>query len=989
MPRRALLLLPLVVLPFLLAQPKPPAPTVVVAEGDRFTPQGDRGWKPTHQDDSYGSHSYGGMWMSQGGCLGAPADSVDAVATQTVSIPTAGKYRVWSKYQAPPYFHYLHRVEVYQGGAKKFTHDFGKKGTDRIWSFSGVSDELWWPWGVDHDAAEGAGMVDLAAGPAEIRLVTLASPKPAGDRFVDFVLLTTNPADDYVGFKPYAVGTPFANEALAATKLYLRFKHTAPAPAQLTLSRAGHFQPQYGGATMKAPDVPVAPGTWSPWVNIGPFCRLVHDEGLTLTLPGGEIEVEVARDAEGKDSAGKCKVASGENILVPMDVTWNKKAEVKPSRLLAEEIMTATKTWRTADGGRKAKQLRFYGAFSGSEGWVTNLKDRLGYNTELPATLPALRPDHVAQHHGSIAAIQQLAKTIKPETKARLHVVSFGDEIGLGQINFKDPANQAKFQAWLRQRGVTDKELGMPLEKATLTQDGNPRLVWFSNLFNEQERFVEFRKMTELVEKEFGPKVLTGANYSPHHLALCYGPVYQWVDIFKARGMSMIWAEDYIFSVPEVPQMLSWMFAQMRCGAKYHDLPIHFYVMPHSPGQEAGFLRRNMLYSAAAGAKHLDNFWVGPEERFTENFVRWGALDTWKTLHESIHDTTAVEDLLVAGKLRPAKVAVVIGKATDFHESRLNLPKGSDPFAKVCKNAPEKVNQILCRKEQQLLYLSLLHTQQGVDLITEDDIVERGLKQYSAVYFAGEWADSRIVPKLEAWVREGGTLVATGGIGHKNEFDEASTALPGLLGVTVANTTKNLAVVRTLLELPLAEAIDTVTLDGGKIPAIGMKQVLTPAAGTKVLATWADGKPAATSRALGKGQAIAIGTLAGTSYYRTALKPIPYARGGRHTIYNPTTFSEPATKLVRLGVESLPVEIKCSVPGVEALLRETPDGRALLTLVNWTDAPIKGLKVELRTPALVNFTSIAGKPVTPGPFRDGVQVLTVDLDEADYLVGKK
>jgi len=47
--------------------------------------------------------------------------------------------------------------------------------------------------------------------------------------------------------------------------------------------------------------------------------------------------------------------------------------------------------------------------------------------------------------------------------------------------------------------------------------------------------------------------VLTGANYSPHHLALYYGPVFQWVDNFKHGGMSMHWAEDYIFSVPEAP----------------------------------------------------------------------------------------------------------------------------------------------------------------------------------------------------------------------------------------------------------------------------------------------------------------------------------------------------------------------------------------------------------------------------------------------------
>ena len=99
--------------------------------------------------------------------------------------------------------------------------------------------------------------------------------------------------------------------------------------------------------------------------------------------------------------------------------------------------------------------------------------------------------------------------------------------------------------------------MGMNVAQATLETAGNPRLVWYSNLFNEEERFADFRARTELVKKELGPHGLAGANYSPHHLALCYGPIFQWVDIFKHNGMSMFWAEDYIFSVPETPLVVT------------------------------------------------------------------------------------------------------------------------------------------------------------------------------------------------------------------------------------------------------------------------------------------------------------------------------------------------------------------------------------------------------------------------------------------------
>ena len=55
---------------------------IIVAEGESFqVPAQDKnGWRVTHQNDSYGSHTYGGMWMTHGGCLGAPAAASSSLA---------------------------------------------------------------------------------------------------------------------------------------------------------------------------------------------------------------------------------------------------------------------------------------------------------------------------------------------------------------------------------------------------------------------------------------------------------------------------------------------------------------------------------------------------------------------------------------------------------------------------------------------------------------------------------------------------------------------------------------------------------------------------------------------------------------------------------------------------------------------------------------------------------------------------------------------
>jgi hypothetical protein len=942
--------------------------------------------------------------------IGASRASVDAVAVSKITVPVTGAFRVWSKYQAPPYFNYMHQIEVVQGGKTVFSHVYGKVDAPRFWSFSaGMHKQIWWPWGIDHDAAESPKTVaNLAAGEAELRLTSVAQPEPAGDRFVDFVVLTTEPEDTYRNFRPYGIGSPFMQEAMAASRVYARFRNTADKPAVLTArTPAGHMQPLYGAQSGEFPakDQPVAPGTWSPWFNLASILRLGHDEGVTANLPGASsFELQVARDVAGKDIVGDLKLANDEPFLVPLDIAWNKSAKVIASREHAAQIIELAKSkWRTANGGKKPQKIAFYGRFIGepNQPWVDQLKDAVGYNTRLPDTYPHLQRDGYFAHTPDAASIQKYAGTLTPEQRANMRILSFGDEIHLGEIDYTNADNLTKFRAWLQKKGITKDDLGADPAAAPLTKTGDPRVVWYANLFNEEERFATFAAKTKLAEQLFHPEVLTGANYSPHGAPQYYGPIYQWVDIFKHRGMSAFWTEDYIFSVPESPQILSWMFATMRCAVKYHNLPIHFYVMPHAPGQTPANLRRNTLFAVGAGTLNLDNFWIAPEERFTENYVAWRCLDTFRVIHESIYESAEVEDVSVGGRPRPARVAIVLSKATDFHESRLTINPKLDPFAAPAGNIHEgHIRQTLCRKDQQMLHLALRNAQHGVELITEDDINDgvNGkdiLARYEVIYFAGEWVDNRAARKLDAWVQNGGVLYATAGLGRLNQLNQPETALLSLLGLKSVTIEKNAYHLRPLMELPLTTPIDTITLDdAGKIPAIAMKQVLIldPAAGAKVVGKWNNGDAAVTIRDHGKGKAIAVGALAGHSFFKTGTKPVPFARGGYKNLYAPLDFDPAATKLALLGVDAkagLAREIVCSNPHVEALVLDNQAG-TLVTLVNWANQPAKAVKVTLTLP----FQPNSARPVSTGKtipiaYEKGAAVFTLDVAEAEYVLLSK
>lgn len=961
---------------------------VVIAEGEFFAPKEGKGWAVTGMEDSYASHNYGGMWLSQGGCLGAAPDDKDSVATQTVSIPQAGEYRVWSKYQALPYFNYLHKIQVYQGNKKVFEQVYGKTGTDRLWSYSASSDELWWYWGVDHDAAEGSKrFADLAAGPAEIRLSTVEPVKPAGARFIDFVVLTTNKADSYQGFKPYNVASPFTVESLAETKLYMRFKNSSGAPAKVTLTRGGHYQPNYGSVSQTFPDAEVAPNNWSPWFNVGPFCRLVHDEGLKVALKdGGSIPVQVARDASGADLVGDVSVENGEVVVIPVDIVWNKSRKVLTSKDHARQVIDLCKsTWRTNNKGQKPKSIMFFGAVGHEE-----LKDALGYNTGLSDKYSHVAVDGYHQHCHNPAELAAFAATVTDKSKFK--VMSFGDEISLGSINYDDPAMQTKFTAWLKQKGITEKDLGVAIDAAKLADRITlKRVGWYAQMFNEEERFGFYRDMTAQAKALLGPQVETGANYSPHGMPMYYGPIYQWIDIFKHNGMTMFWGEDYVFSVPMPPQILSWMFATMHCAVKYNNQKLHLYVMPHAPGQRADFLRRNLVYSVGAGVNDVDNFWVAPAEMFTENFIAWNYTDHFKAIHESIYDAAAAEPIQVGGKRRAGKVAVVLSKATDHNERLTAIPKDEDQLVKLCKNGPEKVQQVIDRVDAQMIYLGLKHAQQGVDLITEDDIVDGILKNYSAVYFLGEWIDHRIPALLESWVTDGGMLYAAAGVGYLNEFGEKETGLLKVLGLKSASSIrKDLYCIRPLLELPVAKPIDFIKMDDQKIPAVGMKQVLVPSS-AKVLATWSDGSAAVTVNELGKGKAYAVGTLAGCAYMKSGLPVTPWGRGGNRSAVCPTEFNPAATKLIRLAVDAKPIdnEITCSNPYVEGSVIDNVSG-TLVTLVNWTLATATNVSVSVKMPfEPKSVQAITTQKPVKFSFENGRVNFVTDITDGDFFVMTK
>jgi hypothetical protein len=412
---------------------------------------------------------------------------------------------------------------------------------------------------------------------------------------------------------------------------------------------------------------------------------------------------------------------------------------------------------------------------------------------------------------------------------------------------------------------------------------------------------------------------------------------------------------------------------------------IQAYAMPHSPGTTDADFRRTVVTSIAHGATALDYFQVTPEQANTENYIAHDDLGRYLTLRDVTYEIGAVDDLIAAGRLRPASVALLLSESTDAWD-RIT-PGRADGLQ---PDDPDDFPSIAYNLERKCLWTALRHAQIPVDVVVEDDLADGSLDRYRVLFLAGDRLSRAAAIGLAAWVRNGGLLISTAGGGFRDEYgDPLETLLPvyGLRGELLEKVT---TFIRPRMELPRLRPLDTVTTTLGgetiQAPAIAFRQRLDPLPTTEVLAQLSDGSPAATSNRFGRGQAILWGTLLGAAYVQSGfpISPPPPDRGpATHTPLSDFRIDlrrllvDPALPLARRGAEA-------SEPLVETGLLETE--RALLVpLACLLDGPCQ---VDLTIYEAGRATAVRSVRRGPLAFRqDGDTVrTTLTLDPTDFLV---
>jgi len=167
-------------------------------------------------------------------------------------------------------------------------------------------------------------------------------------------------------------------------------------------------------------------------------------------------------------------------------------------------------------------------------------------------------------------------------------------------------------------------------------------------------------------------------------------------------------------------------------------------------------------------------------------------------------------------------------------------------------------------------YRAFFEKQIPVDFVHPAALDTNHLAQYKIIFLPYPvMLSERVGEAVRQYVEQGGTAVAEARLAWNNERGFASPVIPGFGLDQVFGAREALIRPKDETQLVIQDAAGLPGLKSGDtIAAVAFQEDLEPGAGGKVLADFADGKPAMVEKSYGRGRAILIGSFAGLAYQR-------------------------------------------------------------------------------------------------------------------------
>lgn len=1003
-----------------------PAPAVAV-EAEDFTVEA--GWKViANGRGNYMVDIIGFQHISGERLLGTDEKDKTASAFADVTIPVAGTYRLWVRYEYPPFCDTRFKVLVQQGGVPRAEQVMGVKDNPR-YAFGEIKARPQYdpPWGPEGLVEEAVTVPGLQAGPARVYLKAVEQPQVPGvtaRRHVDLVYLTSDAAD---AWQPayhkrnnlYPILDAFRDAV--PPRYEVRFTNRGGKPASFQANHTYNRLPWYVNEGIVAKDVP--PGAASPWVGLK-LQDTCHFHMVTFTAAGNEpFDVELRPRGGAVERAARGEKVyrfylptypgKGEKIVTPVeqiDAILKHLKETKPIGK-APTLPLCYGGWMPlgddSEYGRKYAQL--YAAIGMRSLHPANSGPKTLENLQA-AGVPLTKSWMVMSYRNpptpeNIANAQnQLAKSGLAD---KLLWYDYGDEIHfsewLGMMLAPEVAKAKaagkavtpadllarRWQQWIKTKrpwmaassywlpawGAFDPARLKP-DSSAAAAAANRYLYVDSLIFYEETAIGYVADGAKAVKAALGPHVLCGANYSAH--PFYYPPSNMYVKWFRGGAADLGRHSEYFWQVGQPGPMINGYIAEhFRAGMKHNPKAVlRQYTMPHLPGNtDANFLRSAFSH-LAHGATMLDFFGIGLNESFTENYVDHRGAHRYRAVRDVTHAVGLVEDLLPEAKAVPSPAALLVSDSTE----RWDFAGIATDLAGHAHFGPDFRKTRLCFHLERLgLWKALTFSGASPDLLIEEDLNTKALAGYKLLVVVGDCLPPEAVPALTEWVKAGGTLLATGRAGAFDPYLQENKAMLGLLGLEARTGKVETPFFRPRQELPFLKPTGILSGKDGDFGRFAISEELRPAKGTEVLATLkGSDKPAATLRALGKGRVYYVAALPGVAYLYTALQTRLVPDRGPNTHSIPEAFDVGAAHFLDKVVTAARVDspLTTSPEGIDARLLKAPKGY-VLPLANYHDKVGQEVVLSLRLDGKLGRVTSAYHGVLPARQENGRWVVTI------------
>jgi len=783
-------------------------------------------------------------------------------------------------------------------------------------------------WGAEGYAEEVLDVKGLAAGPARISLRAVDQPQVAGKsakRFIDFVYLTSDTED---AWRPHYARRVALYPILDAVRdsqsprWELQVHNRSEADSAYAI-RQHYNRIPWGYNGPKIPTVKA--GTSSGWL---PLTGQDTTHFSMITVSGkGAFDVELR--PVGGESVHRGSGDGAYRVFVPTYTTFGETPITPEAELTAilKEIADSPAV------GRSPTEPLCYGGWIPIVGdtaynrayadlyWAMGLRGAPTTIADMPSVEQALgrhgfTPNRslasMAYRNPPIPANIEKAKTTFDGRLDQVQWFDYGDEIHFSEwvthmTNYmvatsadkqtKDQIMSDLWLAWLAKNRPGRKAEGdwMKPNSAAATAAANPALYVDSAIFYEDVAIEWVAERNRAVKDALGEHVLGGANYACH--PFYYPSVAAYVKWFRKGAGDYGRHSEYFWQTTQAGPMINGYVAEhFHTGMRDNPQAIlRQYTMPHSPGNIVPSFLRTAFSHVAHGAKTLDYFGVGMNECFTENHIDHRYHEMYVAIRDVTHSIGLVDDVLLESTIVPSRVGLVVSDSTERWDT---APVALDRAGHSFFGAQFRETRLTYHQERFGIWQALTFAGHSPDLLVEADLNAARLAGYDVVYLVGDHLPADATAALDAWVRAGGTLMATAGAGRYDMYMDANPALQALLGIASRELDEQVRFVRPLQELPFLTPIESIKTEAGELPVLAIRERVQAAAGIEATMRFADGSPAVLQHTLGEGTVIYAACLPGLAHSYSAQQPprVPDRSASTHVV--PEHFDPAARALI-------------------------------------------------------------------------------------------